>query len=140
MTMKTRTLLLLAALLAGAPIALQAQVSTTAPTAPQREMALERRDAMRARREARQAMSADERAATAARREARLNAMPADQRQFVREMRSYQLGLLERSRELRLQMKAGALSGDAMARELKAYRDANKPARPAGMPERKRAP
>ncbi len=138
--MKTRTLMLVVALLTAAPIAMQAQVGTAAPMGSQREMALERRDAMRARRAARQAMSADDRAAMAARREARFNAMPADQQQFVREMRSYQQGLREKSRDLRGQMKAGALSGDAMAKELKAYRDANKPARPAGMPERKRTP
>lgn len=138
--MTTRTLMLVAALLSAAPMAMQAQVSTTAPTASQREMALERRDAMRARRDARQAMSVDDRMAMAARREARLNAMPADQQQFVRELRSYQQGLREKSRDLRGQMKAGALTADAMATELKAYRDANKPVRPAGMPERKRTP
>ena len=138
--MTTRMLMLVGALLTTTPCAVQAQVSTTAPMTSQREMALERRDAMRARREARQALPAEQRAVMTARREARLNAMPVDQQQFVREMRSYRQGLRETSHELRHQLKAGALSGDAMAQQLQAYRDANKPARPAGMPERKRTP
>jgi hypothetical protein len=132
-------LMLVGVLLTTAPCAVQAQAGTARMTS-QREMALERRDAMRARREAQQALSAEERAAMTARREARFNAMPADQQQFVREMRSYTQGLREKSHELRQQVKTGALSGDAMAQQLQAYRDANKPVRPAGMPERKRTP
>ncbi len=138
--MTTTRMLLVGALLTTAPVAMQAQVSTTAPTTSQREMALERREAMRTRREARQALSVEDRAAIAARREARLNAMPADQQQFVRDMRSYSQGLREKSHELRQQVKSGSLSGEAMAQQLQAYRDANKPTRPAGMPERKRTP
>ena len=138
--MTTRMLLLAGALLASTPRAVQAQVSTTSPLASQREMALERREAMRGRRDIRQAMSVDDRAAKFARREARISAMPADQQQFVRESRSYQQSLKQKSRELRQEVKAGRLTPDDVADQLQAYRAANKPVRPSGMPVRKRAP
>lgn len=138
--MTTRMLLLAGALLASTPRAVQAQVSTTSPLASQREMALERREAMRGRRDMRQAMSVDDRAAKFARREARISAMPADQQQFVRESRSYQQSLKQKSRELRQEVKAGRLTPDDVADQLQAYRAANKPVRPSGMPVRKRAP
>ena len=138
--MTTRMLLLAGALLASMPRTVQAQVSTTSPLASQREMALERREAMRGRRDIRQAMSVDDRAAKFARREARISAMPADQQQFVRESRSYQQSLKQKSRELRQEVKAGRLTPDDVADQLQAYRAANKPVRPSGMPVRKRAP
>ena len=132
------SLAILAVALAAAPLALQAQGSTTASGATRRELAADRRDAMRLRREARAAMTPEQRTAARARREARINAMPADQQEYVRNLRTYQQGLKQTSRELRAQVTAGSLSRDAMAQQLKAYRDTNRPARPASLPERKR--
>jgi hypothetical protein len=134
----------LAALLLAAPLAVHAQESTTAPTGTRREHATERRDAMRARRDARKTMTPEEREATKAaaqaRREARISAMPPEQQQFMRDLRTYQQGLRARARELQSQVAAGTLTRDAMASDLKAYREANRPARPAGMPDRRRTP
>lgn len=131
-------LMLLAAVLTAAPLALQAQGGTGASGATRREMAAERRDAMRQRRDARAAMTPEQRTAARARREARISAMPADQQEYLRNLRTYQQGLKLTARDLRTQVTAGSLSRDAMAQQLKAYRDTNRPARPASMPERKR--
>ena len=84
------------------------------------------------------AVTPEQRAAARARREARLSALPADQQAYLRGLRTYQQGLKLQARELRAQVRAGTLTQDAMAQQLKAYRDANRPARPAGMPERRR--
>jgi len=145
--MKTRILMALGAVLAATPLAARAQVSTTSPIATQRELAAERRElaaerreALRARREARQAMTAEQRDAARARRAARIAAMPQDQQQYLRDMRSYQESLRQKSRELQGEVKANIISRDAMAQQLVAFRDANAPTRPAGMPERKRTP
>jgi hypothetical protein len=135
--MNTRTLIALVALLAAAPVAVRAQASTTAPTTTQRELAAERREAARARREARRAMVAEQRAT---RRAARLAAMPADQQQYLRDLRTYRGGLRDTAHELTAQVTAGTLTRDEMARQLKAYRDANRPMRPASMPDRTRTP
>jgi hypothetical protein len=139
--MTPRTILLTLALLcAGAPLAARAQTSTTAPNSTRREQAIERRDAQRARREARAALTPDQRRAARAERQARIAAMPPEQQEYMRDLRSYQQGLRLRSRELQAQVTAGTISRDAMAHELKTYRDANRPSRPAGMPERTRKP
>ncbi len=140
--MKTRIFFALAAALSAAPIAAQAQ-STTAPTAagaPRREQAAERREAMQQRRAARQAMTPEQRAAARTQAQERFNAMPPEQQQFLRDQRAYSQGLREKSRELRTQVTAGTLTRDAMAEQLKAYRQANRPARPAGVPTRKPTP
>jgi hypothetical protein len=137
--MSFRLLLLCSALISAAPTVVQAQqASTTAPGATRRELAAERREATRLRREARMAVTPEQRAAARARREARFSAMPADQQAYLRSLRTYQQGLKLQARELRAQVRAGTLTQDAMAQQLKAYRDANRPARPAGMPERRR--
>lgn len=139
--MKTRIFFALAVALSAAPIAAQAQ-STTAPTAgaPRREAASERREAMRQRQETRKAMTPEQRAEARARAQERFRALPPEQQQFVRDQRAYSQGLREKSRELRAQVTAGTLTRDAMAEQLKAYRQANWPARPAGLPARKPTP
>ncbi len=139
--MKTRIFFALAIALSAAPFAAEAQ-STTAPTAgaPRREAASERREAMRQRQEARKAMTPEQRAETRARAQERFRALPPEQQQFVRDQRAYSQGLREKSRELRAQVTAGTLTRDAMAEQLKAYRQANRPARPAGLPARKPTP
>ena len=139
--MKPRTALLaLALLLAAAPSAAHAQSSTTTPTTARRDMSVERREALRARREARAAMTPEQRTALRAERSARLAAMSPEQQQYMRDLRAYQQGLRGTARELRVQVSAGTLTRDAMAQELKAYRTAHRPSRPAGMPDRKRTP
>jgi hypothetical protein len=146
LAMKTRVLIALAALLSVAPTFVAAQGSTTAPAgaSSRREMSAERRDEARARREKLAAMTPEQRdaqrAEMRARAEARLSAMPPEQQQFVRDLRTYQQGLRETAKGLREQVTAGTLTRDQMAQQLKAYRDANRPARPAGMPSRKPAP
>lgn len=144
--MKTRILFALAAALAAAlsavPFSVQAQ-STTSPTstgAPRREPSAERREAMQRRRDAMKAMTPEQRAAARSRAQERFNAMPPEQQQFLRDQRSYSQGLRELSRDLRAQVTAGTLTRDAMAEQLKAYRTANRPARPAGLPTRKPTP
>jgi hypothetical protein len=132
---KAHFLIALGAALAVSPLTVAAQASTTAPVGTRRDQATERREAMRVRRDARQAMTPEQRAATRTRREARVNAMPADQQEYLRSLRSYQQGLRTQSRDLQTQVASGALTRDAMAQQLKAYRDANRPARPASMPK-----
>ncbi len=131
--MKTRIFFALALAISAAPIAVQAQ-STTAPTAgaPRREAASERREAMRQRQETRKAMTPEQRTEARARAQERFAALSPEQQQFVRDQRAYSQGLREKSRELRAQVTAGTLTRDAMAEQLKAYRQANRPARPAG--------
>jgi hypothetical protein len=138
--MKTRHLFALTLLCAAAPATAQAQSSTTAPYANRREAAAERREAVRARREARAAMTPEQRQALRAQREARLAAMPPEQRQYVQDRRAYSQELRKLSRDLQAQVSAGTVTRDAMAQQLKAYRDAHRPSRPVGMPERKRTP
>lgn len=135
---KAPFLIALGAALAVSPLAVSAQASTTAPVGTRRDQATERRDAMRVRRDARQAMTPEQRADARIRREARLNAMPADQQEYLRGLRSYQQGLRTQARELQALVASGALTRDAMAQQLKAYRDANRPARPASMPQPRR--
>lgn len=134
--MKPYPLIALLAALTAAPIASHAQATATVPAATRRELAAERREATRLRREARAARTPEQRAAARARREARLGAMPADQQEYLRNLRAYQQGLKTRARELQSQVGAGTLTRDAMAQQLKAYRDANRPTRPASMPVR----
>ena len=135
--MKHRILTLAAIALMAAPIALQAQgASTTSPgTSSRREQALERREAAVARREAalerRAAKTPEQRDAARFRRTQRASAMPAEQVEFRRDLRAYQLGLRAKAVELRAQLKAGTIDGDRMASELKAYRATNRPANPA---------
>ena len=139
--MNTRIVLIaLAVLCAAAPSAAHAQASTTAPTAARRETSVERREAMRARREARAAMTPEQRKARRADRSARIDAMSPEQQQYMRDRRAYQQGLRVAARELQAQVSAGTITRDAMAQELKAYRTAHRPSRPAGMPDRKRTP
>ncbi|MBC7841770.1 MAG: DUF3106 domain-containing protein [Gemmatimonadaceae bacterium] len=138
--MKTRLMYVLALGLALSPLSARAQVSTTNPAAGRRELALERREAMRARRDARAAMTPEQRKAARADRKARFDAMPPDQQQYVRDLRRYQQGLKATSRQLQGQVSAGSITRDAMAQQLKAYRDANRPSRPATMPGRTRTP
>jgi hypothetical protein len=85
-------------------------------------------------------MTTEQRDAARARRDARIAAMPQDQQQYLRDMRSYQQSLRQKSQELHAEVKARVITRDAMAQQLVAFRDANAPARPAGMPERKRTP
>lgn len=134
--MKPHTLIALLAALSAAPITSHAQATATVPAATRRELAAERREAARARREVRAARTPEQRAASRARREARLSAMPADQQAYLRNLRSYQQGLKLRARDLQAQVSAGTLTRDAMAQQLKAYRDANRPSRPASLPPR----
>lgn len=134
--MKQRILTLAAIALMAAPIALQAQgASTTSPGTSRREQALERREAAVARREAalerRATMTPEQRDAARARRTQRASVMPAEQVEFRRDLRAYQLGLRAKAVELRAEVKAGTIDGDRMASELKAYRAANRPANPA---------
>lgn len=138
--MKTRLLCALAFGLVLSPLAANAQASTTSPTATRRELAVERREAMRARRDARAAMTPEQRKAVRAERTARFDAMPPEQQQYMRDLRTYQQGLKAKSREFQAQVNAGTITRDAMAHELKAYRDANRPSRPTSMPDRKRNP
>ncbi len=140
--MKTRILFALAAALSAAPITVQAQTTTapTAPGAPRREPGAERREAMRQRRDAMKAMTPEQRAAARSQAQERFNAMPPEQQQFKRDQRAYSQGLREKSLELRAQVAAGTLTRDAMAEQLKAYRQANRPSRPAGLPVRKPTP
>lgn len=136
--MNTRIVVIALALLcAAAPSAAHAQASTTAP---RRESSVERREAMRARREARAAMTPEQRKALRADRSARIAAMSPEQQQYMRDRRAYQQGLRVAARELQAQVNAGTITRDAMAHELKAYRTAHRPSRPAGMPDRKRTP
>ena len=136
--MKTRIVVIALALLcAAAPRAAHAQASTTAP---RRESSVERREAMRAKREARAAMTPEQRKALRADRSARIAAMSPEQQQYMRDRRAYQQGLRVAARELQAQVNAGTITRDAMAHELKAYRTAHRPSRPAGMPDRKRTP
>ncbi len=141
--MNHRFLTLAAIALMAAPIALQAQgASTTNPGTTRREQAVERREAAVARREQaaarrdaalerRAAMTPEQRDAARARRAERASAMPAEQVEFRRDLRTYQLGLREKAAELRAQVKAGTITGDQMAADLKAYRAANRPKNPA---------
>ncbi len=138
--MNARILCALGAMLIATPMVARAQASTTAPNAARREMAAERREAMRLRREARKAMTPEQRATVRAQRDARFNAMPADQQEYIRNLRTYQQTLRARSRDLNAQVAAGTLTRDQMARQLKDYREANRPRRPAGMPEPARRP
>lgn len=138
--MKTRLMYALALGLALAPLTARAQVSTTNPGAGRRELAVERREAMRARREARAAMTPEQRKAARADRKARFDAMPPEQQQYMRDLRRYQQGLKSTSRDLQGQVSAGTITREAMAQQLKAYRDANRPSRPASMPARTRTP
>jgi hypothetical protein len=133
--MKVHTMFALSVALMASPLAMQAQASTTTPSGARREQAAERRDAMRQRRDARQAMTPEQRAEARARREARISSLPAERQEQLRMRRQYQQGLRERARELQSQVTAGTLTRDEMARQLKAYRDANRPTRPAGSPE-----
>ena len=134
--MNHRFLTFAAIVLMAAPVALQAQgASTTNPSTTRREQALERREAAVARREAalerRAAMTPEQREAARARRTQRASAMPVEQVEFRRDLRAYQLGLRAKATELRAQVKAGTINGDQMAAELKAFRAANRPAKPA---------
>ncbi len=134
--MRTRLLTLAVLGLLTIPAAVRAQgTTTTTPSGARREQAMERREAARARREAvverREAMTPEQRDAARARRAERASAMPAEQRQFQTELRAYQRGLREKAIDLRSQVKAGTLTSDAMAMQLKAYREANRPTRPA---------
>jgi hypothetical protein len=135
---KARFLVALGAAMVVSPLTVAAQASTTAPVGTRRDQATERREAIRVRRDARVAMTPEQRAAARTRREARLSAMPADQQEYLRDLRSYQQGLRTQSRDLHAQVASGALTRDAMAQRLKAYRDANRPARPASLPQPRR--
>ena len=138
--MKVRVFFALAVLLSCVPHAVRAQSSTTAPNATRREMAIERRDAIRSRHEARAAMTPEQHKALKADRQARIAAMSPEQQQFLTDRRAYQQELRTIARDLRAQVNAGAITRDAMAKQLKAYRDAHRPTRPAGMAERQRKP
>ena len=138
--MQRRILFALTLLCTAAPATVLAQSSTTAPYANRREIAVERREAIRARREARASMPPEQRKALRAQREARLAAMTPEQQQYMHDRRAYSQELRQLSRDLQAQLSAGTITRDAMAQQLKAYRDAHRPSRPAGMPERKRTP
>ena len=138
--MKTCILFALTLLCSAAPAAVRAQSSTTAPYANRREVAAERREAVRARREARAAMTPEQRKAFRAEREARLASMTPEQRQYVQDRRAYGQELRRLSKDLQAQVSAGTLTREAMAQQLRTYRDAHRPARPPGMPEHKRTP
>ncbi len=132
----THRFLTLAAIALLAVPAIQAQgASTTNPATTRREQMLERREAAVARREAalerRAAMTPEQREAARARRAERASTMPVEQVEFRRDMRAYQMGLREKAAELRAQVKAGTITRDQMAADLKAYRAANRPTNPA---------
>ena len=127
--MNTRLLLGMAAVLCAAPVTAQVRAPGTEGVT-RREPAAERRDAMRQRREAQKAMTPERRAAARAMAQERFNALPADQQQLLRERRAYSQALREKARDLRAQVAAGTLTKDAMAEQLRAFRDANRPARP----------
>jgi hypothetical protein len=130
--MKTRFLCLTVLTLAVTPLAASAQATTPTTTEARREQMQQRRDAMRARREQRQAMTPEQREALRATRQERIAAMPPEQQQYLRDLRTYQQSLREKARTLGADVQSGTLTRDAMAAELKAFRDANRPARPAG--------
>lgn len=131
--MKSRIALGFALLLAAVPLSMQAQVRAPGTEGvTRREPLAERRDAMRQRRETMKAMTPEQRAAARTRAQERFNSLPAEQQAMIRERRAYSLALREKARDLRSQVAAGTLTADAMAEQLRAYRDANRPARPAG--------
>jgi hypothetical protein len=83
--------------------------------------------------ERRAAMTPEQRAVARGRRSERAaGAMSVEQAQFRRELRTYQQGLREKAAELRAAMQAGSITSEDMARQLQAYRAANRPANPAG--------
>jgi hypothetical protein len=139
--MNVRMMLALTAALTAAPLAAHAQASAPAtPGAPRREQAAERREKMQERREAAKAMTPEQREAARARAQERFAAMPPEQQQFLKDQRAYSQGLREKSRELRGQVESGAITREAMAEQLRAYRDANRPARPEGARKSKPTP
>jgi hypothetical protein len=126
-------------------VSAQAGNPATGSAAPGRETAQARRDAMRERRERIRAMSPEEREAArtamrerrqaagprAGQRGARLENMTPTQQQFMRDRAAYRQSLSTKARELRSQVQAGTITQDQMAQQLKAFRDANRPQRPA---------
>lgn len=133
--MNTRFLLLTVALTTAS---LAAEAQATGPDSrgagsPRREQMAERRDAMKQRQETRKAMTPQEREAARAAAQERFNSLSPERQQFVRGQRAYAQGLREKARELRTQVEAGTLTRDAMAEQLKAYREANRPARQDGL-------
>jgi hypothetical protein len=138
--MNSKLLIALTLVLVSTPIAAHAQATTTPPTRPTRDQMAERRDVMRQRQEARKAMTPEQRAAARSQARERFQAMSPEAQQFSRDQRAYSQGLRDKSRELRAQVTAGSLTRDAMAQQLKAYRDANRPARPASLPPRSKTP
>lgn len=133
-----RTVTLLA--LVAVPMVVHAQTTTGVPdraarrelAAERRALAQERREALRARRAAR---TPEQREAARLRRQERLNALPADQRQYLTDLRAYQQSLKQKARELRAQVQSGTITRDDMARSLQAFREANRPKRPLTMPD-----
>jgi hypothetical protein len=143
-----RAALTIAAVALPSIVTAQSGNPATGSTPPSREQAQARRDAMRERREQFKAMTPEERQAARAqmrerrenrggaagareRRGARLDNMSPEQQQFMRDLQAYRTGLRDKARELRGQVQAGTLTQDQMAQQLKAYRDANRPSRPA---------
>lgn len=127
------------------PMAAHAQTANADRIAARREAALarreaaaERREAQRARREAWRAMTPEQREAARAARRARIASMPPEQQQYLQALSSYRQQLRAEARRLDGQVAAGTLTRDAMAQQLRAFRDANRPQRPAGMPPRSR--
>ena len=133
--MINRIVLLAAVALLTVPAAGAQSTGMANPGAARREQATERREAAAARRDAmrdrRAAMTPEQREAVRARRAERVGSMPAEQAQFRTDMRAYQRSLREKAGELRGQVKAGTLTADAMAAELRAFRSANRPTNPA---------
>jgi hypothetical protein len=76
-------------------------------------------------------MTPEQREAARARRAERASNMPAEQVQFRTDLRAYQRSLREKAADLRSQMKAGTITGDEMATQLRAYRAANRPSNPS---------
>ncbi|MCC7055450.1 MAG: hypothetical protein IT355_19405 [Gemmatimonadaceae bacterium] len=142
--MRIKLLLLAGALTLACPAG--AQVTGAADNAAtrreqaiaRREAAAQRRELLQAQRAARRAMPPAQRDAARADRRARRAAMPPEQQEYLRSMSTYRQALRAEAHTLQAQVAAGTLTADAMARQLAAFRDSQRPRRPAGMPPSRR--
>ena len=142
--MTNKMLTIAAVLLMALPAAHAQGASTTTPAASRREQAMERRENAAARRSAaadrRAAMTPEQRDAARARRTARVDARPEAQTAYRTDMQAYRTDLRTKAAELRSRIKAGTLTANDMAVQLRAFRSANRPANPAAAKRSSRTP
>lgn len=142
--MTNKMLTVAAVLLMALPAAHAQGASTTTPASSRREQAMERRENAAARRSAtadrRAAMTPEQRDASRARRAARVDARPEAQTEYRTDMQAYRTDLRTKAAELRAQMKAGTITANDMAVQLRVFRSANRPANPAAATRRSRTP